>query len=419
MRIQRFILAILGLAFLAGIAAAQEMAITVHAGDFDRIQTPVRVVVDVPATAKSVTLTDGKGNTISAQLTGPGILDEAAAKEGKAGAELHFILPKLEKGKSETFKAVFSSDEPKETFFEWKTVPNDYSVLLYENQPVVRYMRPLLDRSSKEAAQASFRMFHHVYDLATGQRLTKGPGGLHQHHRGLFFSYNHITYDGDKQCNPWAGPGYDDAYEFDAGTILEEAGPVLGRHVVAIEWRANESRAVAKEARQLTVYSVPGGTIIDFATDLKTCGGKVKLDGNAQHAGFQIRAHEEVAGKTAKQTYYLRPDGKGDLGKVRNPDAKEQTDACKNEPWKAMSFVVAGKRYTMLYIDSPSNPKPSRYSERDYGRFGSYFKYELDEGKNLQAKYRVWIQSGEMTLEEAQSKAADVATPVKVECKTL
>lgn len=414
--IHRFILGVLCAISVSGAVAAQEYEITVHAGEVDRIASPVCAVLEAPATAQSATVTDPEGNTLPAQLTVPGILDPDA--EASAW-ELHFVLPKLEKGKSVRLKAVLSPERPAESPFAWKTVPNEYTELLCDGRPVIRYMRPILDRSSKEAAEATFRMYHHVYAPNGTQRLTKGPGGLHQHHRGLFFSYNHITYDGDKQCNPWAGPGYDEAYEFDAGTILEEAGPVLGRHVVAIEWRANESRAVAKESRQLTAYAVPKGTIIDFATEVATAGGKVKLDGNAQHAGFQIRAHEEVTDKTAKETYYLRPDGKGEPGQVKNPDDAEKTDLCKNEPWKGMCVLIGGKRYTMLYIDSPENPKPCWYSERDYGRFGSYFKYELDEGKNLKAKYRVWIQEGEMTLEEAVALAADFAQPVQVESKAM
>ena len=54
-----------------------------------------------------------------------------------------------------------------------------------------------------------------------------------------------------------------------------------------------------------------------------------------------------------------------------------------------MSFVLGENRYSVVYLDRPDNPKPAEYNERVYGRFGSYFKYEIDEGKDLIARYRI------------------------------
>ena len=73
----------------------------------------------------------------------------------------------------------------------------------------------------------------------------------------------------------------------------------------------------------------------------------------------------------------------------------------------AMSFMLKGKRYTVLYLDHPSNPKPARYSERAYGRFGSYFVADVTEDMPLNVKYRVWIQPGEMTGDECAKLSAD------------
>jgi hypothetical protein len=72
-----------------------------------------------------------------------------------------------------------------------------------------------------------------------------------------------------------------------------------------------------------------------------------------------------------------------------------------------MSIVVGGKRYTILYLDHPQNPKPSRYSERDYGRFGSYFVADVSKEKPLDVKYRLWVQAGEMTVEQCEKLRHD------------
>ena len=66
-----------------------------------------------------------------------------------------------------------------------------------------------------------------------------------------------------------------------------------------------------------------------------------------------------------------------------------------------MSFVLDGKRYSVEYIDSPSNPGEKRYSERDYGRFGCYFEYMLTPDHPLLLNHRIWLQEGEMTGDQA------------------
>ena len=76
-----------------------------------------------------------------------------------------------------------------------------------------------------------------------------------------------------------------------------------------------------------------------------------------------------------------------------------------------MSFVVSGKRYTTLRINHPDNPKDSRGSERDYGRFGDYFAFEVTPEKPLKVKYRVWVQEGEMTVEQCEAIAAAFVSP--------
>src|SRR5262249_51272230 len=150
----------------------------------------------------------------------------------------------------------------------------------------------------------------------------------------------------------------------------------------------------AKEERELTVYHVPGGILVEFASRLKSAAGKVHLDGDPQHAGFHFRAADAVARKSAKQTYFLRPDGAGKPGATRNSDPKTKTGPV-NLPWDAMCFVLGGQRYTVASLDRPDTPKEARFSERDYGRFGSYFVYALTD-KPLDLKYRIWLQKGEM-----------------------
>jgi len=83
-------------------------------------------------------------------------------------------------------------------------------------------------------------------------------------------------------------------------------------------------------------------------------------------------------------------------------------------PWDAMSFVLNDKRYTVAYLDRPENPKESRYSERDYGRFGSYFVADATKEKPVEVRYRLWLQDGQMTVAEVAAKSADFVEPPTV-----
>jgi hypothetical protein len=286
----------------------------------------------------------------------------------------------------------------------------------------------------------TFKPFHHVYDPVEGKTLlTSGAyktnkEGLYPHHRGLFFGFNKISY-GDKQtADIWHGT--DNVFSQHDKLLSTEAGEVLGRERSAISWHGKDGKTFATEEREVTTYAVPGltGTLIDWSTVLSTRLDKVRLDGDPQHSGFHfrasmgvadaIKAEQDAAKKENRKpkpadTYYLRPDGKGDPGDTRNWDANPKAAVAKdprtvNLPWNAMSFVVGDKRYTVLRINHPDNPGETRGSERDYGRFGDYFEYDLTPGKPLKLKYRVWVQEGEMTVDQCKAMAAAFVNPPAV-----
>jgi hypothetical protein len=184
--------------------------------------------------------------------------------------------------------------------------------------------------------------------------------------------------------------------------------------VVKVGWHGQEGEVFAEELREITVFRQPvtegnpTGTLIEFAAQLSSMDGEIVLDGDPQHAGVQFRAAAEVADKTNGQTYYIRTDGVGKPGEFRNwPDQKDQI----NFSWKGMSIVVGGQRYTVANLDHPSNPKEARFSERDYGRFGSYFTTTVTPDQPLTVNYRYWIQPGEMTPDQIAVLSAEFINP--------
>jgi hypothetical protein len=289
--------------------------------------------------------------------------------------------------------------------YTWQDTPGKYLELKHGDRPVLRYMYAAFDDTSPETREATFKVFHHLFDPAGTRLVTNGPHGLYPHHRGLFFGFNKISY-GDKKCDIWHGDSAHKfntigAYQEHVKMLVQRGGPDAGTHTALIAWHGPDRGVFAEEERTVTARDTNNGVLVDWSSNLRSkVDVPVKLDGDPQHAGFHFRADDEVDKKSKKETYYLRPDGKGERGETRNWEPKTKKGPV-NMPWDAMSFVLGGKRYTVVYLDHPSNPKESRHSERDYGRMGSYFEYTLTKEIPLKVRYQIWLQEGEMTVAQA------------------
>jgi hypothetical protein len=387
--------------------------VKVTAGAHDRKNVPVHVSLppvalrDKPTT---VILTDPDGKTIPAQLTELGLL---APKE--YWRELHFILPHLKAGESLRLKATLSAELPSRgDAFSWHDHAGDFTELRFGARPVLRYHYRAYDETSKESRDRTYKVFHHLFSpkgdvLVTGG-LSDDPDVHSPHHRGIFFGFNRISYGKGKTADTWhCTSGTHQAHN---RFLAIEAGPVLGRHRVAISWHGQDKQTFANEERELTVYNVPGGELVEFASRLRPIAGPVKLDGDPQHAGVQFRADNEVFAKTSEQTIFVRPDGTGKRGETRNWDPNTRKGPV-NLPWNAMSFVLKSKRYTVAYLDHPKNPKEARFSEREYGRIGSYFEYTVKKDKPLTVNYRFWLREGLMKPEEVAALSTNFIEPVE------
>jgi hypothetical protein len=425
----RLCLLLAALFVLPGTARAvdNEFTITVTAGKTDRTNTPVCVPLSVAkdhANLELVLLKGPDGRQILAQLTAPGLLTESITPtRGEVRRDLHFLLPNLKAGDSLTLTGSWLANQKLAgDAFAWHDTSGEFTELRKRDRPVLRYVYHPFDDSTKEKREETFKVYHHLYDPTGKAIITKGPGGLYTHHRGLFYGFK-ATYEsaaGTKvtadtwHCPPPSGDPKKPSLEAHLKhekILASEGGPVLGRHRVQIGWFGRNKERFAVEERELTVYNLSGGHLVEFVSKLTPVDGTVHLDGDPQHAGFHFRAVNEVD-KNKAQTYFLRPTGKGEMGKESNYDLKHPEDRTMvNLPWNAMSFVTGGKRYTAAYLDRPENPKEARYSERTYGRFGSYFVADCTEKKPLTVAYRVWLQEGETTGDGVKALSADFITP--------
>jgi len=393
-------LPLVSLLFVGGFTASRAPAadhtveLTVAAGKHDRTNTPIKVTLQLPEAWKDA---------------------RTEAEKGHVVRELHFILDDLPAGKSAKLSATLSRETPDPgKSFVWQDNPGKYLQLEYGGKPVLRYIYQAYDDSTQQQRYETYKVFHHLFSPDGERIVTNGPTleepydpkVRYPHHRGIFYGFSKMSYEGVSRVDLWHCQG--DNYQSHEGVLASEAGPVLGRHRVALAWHGKDAETFAKEDRELTVYAVPGGHLVEFASRLRSTVGALKIDGDPQHAGFQFRAHDQVAKTTKGQTYYIRVDGVGKPGQTRNwPGSKDQV----NLPWKGMSFVLDDQRYTIAYLDRPSNPKEARFSERDYGRFGSYFQYELEGDETLDVNYRLFLTAGDMQPEDIEEIHHDFVHP--------
>lgn len=417
--------------------------ITVKAGKHDRVNIPVEANLkpyESGVGKLSAKLTTLDGTLVVSQFD-PGQRRAKPDHEWHDGV-VHFVLTNLKAGEEQTLRLELSetlpfqenrnADGPQLT---WHNTPGVSTELRFgkgkeDDRPVLRYMHLSYDGSTPESHELTKKVFHHVFDPTTGQQLlTKGPGGLYSHHRGVFFGFSKVRYGEGKTADVWHCNNGESQRHFKFQPWPLETGPNLARQRMVLSWHGPDGEIFANETREVAAYNLPGGTLLEFASYIRGTfveDSKLQplhLDGDPQHAGFQFRAAQEVAEKTKEQTYYLRPDGRDKPGATRNWEHKNigqpSNKQSENLPWNAMSFVVGGKRYTALYLDRSYNPKPARYSERDYGRFGSYFEKKLAASIGLRVRYRLWIQEGEMTVEECARLSADFVDPPKVSVRQV
>jgi hypothetical protein len=153
-----------------------------------------------------------------------------------------------------------------------------------------------------------------------------------------------------------------------------------------------------EEARKISVSNgpKPAWLQVDMASTLKPAGAAVTLDGDPEHAGLQFRPANEVD-RTA--TSYLYPKSSADPHKD-----------C-DYPWFGETFSLNGKKFSVVYLNHPDNPKDAPISAyRDYGRFGAFFRAEIPAGKELTIQARLLFFEGDLPEPAVIQKAANAYT---------
>ena len=244
-------------------------------------------------------------------------------------------------------------------------------------KPLVRFMYAYAP-ATKESLHDTYKPFLHVFDPGGDKFITKGPGGLFTHHRGIFIGWNKITFNG-KSYDRWHMSGGEQVVQ---KILRQEAAADKATFTALVHWNDAAKEAFIVEERTFTVRRGLVGTVIDFSSKLSAPRGDVKLDGDPEHAGVHFRTAGEL---DTKKTLYHFP--------AASPYAHKDTDY----PWVGETFTLGGTAYSVVEMSHPKNPAGTRWSAyRDYGRFGAFPVAEIRQGGSFTFSYRFLVAQGEL-----------------------
>ncbi len=269
----------------------------------------------------------------------------------------------------------------------------DHADVLLDGKIVARYMYGF-EKSTKERLTETFKPYLHIFDAEGKAPITKGPGGLFPHHRGIFIGWNKISFNG-KSYDRWHMPDGQIIHQ----KFAESKADATSCTLTAINnWNDAAAKPFLEEQRTMVFRkaAAPGRITVDCTFKITAIAGDVVLDGDPEHAGIHYRPANEL---TTTETLYYYP--------VEKPAPHKDLDY----PWVGMTYTLAGKQYSVVEMSHPANPKGTKWSAyRDYGRFGAFPKAPINKGETLTLKYRFLIVDGEMPAADAVQKVCNEFT---------
>lgn len=277
--------------------------------------------------------------------------------------------------------------------FTLKDAPGDHLDVLEDGKLAARYMYAH-DTSSQQRHEETYKPYLHVFDAAGEKPITKGPGGLFPHHRGIFIGWMKIGFEG-QTFDRWHMKGGDIVHQKFSG---EKTGKDFATFTSRTVWMDADERPLLEEERTFIFHreQPPLRLAIDVASKLYAVRGDVTLDGDPEHAGIQFRP---ASGIVTSETVYVFP--------------REHADAHKDVdyPWVGESYTLDGRRLSVVIVNHPDNPRNTRFSAyRDYGRFGAFPVAKIASGDSKTFRYRFLVADGEMPSAEVIQRQADQFT---------
>lgn len=273
--------------------------------------------------------------------------------------------------------------------------PGAHVTVWRDGAPLITHIIAPPDPENREA---TYKPFTHLHAFDGMGVITKGVGGRFSHHRGLYIGWNK-TETSDRSYDTWHMRNCTQEH-------VGWAEPVaIGENesaesVQTIHWQDNTGAPFIREERRVRVdLSQAPLRIVDFESTLTALNGPIRLRGDLQHAGMQIRMTNELVGNE-DGTLFVLPESAEEL-----PD-----DEVHNAWWACGQFEIGGKHYSVLHMTHPDLETGTPvYSIRRYGRFGAFFEPDLEQDVPRTYRFRIVASDAPLDREACAALYADYA----------
>lgn len=227
------------------------------------------------------------------------------------------------------------------------------------------------------------------------------PGETHDHphHRGLWFTHGAVNGIDFWSQEKGAGRTVHTGYE------RIESGPDYGRMIARTDWLTPDGRKIAEDRRDIRLYPVRNGYLLDFEIAVKAVGRPL-VWGDTKEGMFGLRLADSMR---------VNP-GRGQKGDGHIVNAAGDRDGAtwgKAAAWCDYYGPVDGRIVGVAILDHPSNLRhPTTWHVRDYGLFAANpfglhdfdparkndpkaGEYTTPEGQTTTFRYRVFVHDGD------------------------
>ncbi len=228
---------------------------------------------------------------------------------------------------------------------------------------------------------------HPVY-APDGTVITEDFNKDHPHHRGIFWAWEVVTYDG-KTDDVWTVKGF--RQRFVRWKARESDGPAA-RLTVENGWYDGERKFVKEDVEILAHPVANDRRVLDFTLSFEATDKPVTIvgtpDSRKGYGGFAIRTAPRDGG--AAKTIIRTDEG-----------ISEKDGVMARHPWAEIVGSFQGKKESVRIEDDPSNPgypKNGWLMRHSFAALNVSYPgldpITLQPGKPLVLKYRVILSSG-------------------------
>ncbi len=372
-------------------ASAQTIPVTVSAPNHDYHEVPVSVVLPaakVPAAAPRVPPPPG-ATLCQAEPAGPGLV------------RLTWIVRDLARGQSRAYRLV-PGERTAGAGVELKKLGPNVNFLV-EGKLFTRY----------DTTTGPNKPYFYPVNGPTGKQIVRrwpledAPGETrdHPHHRGMFFTHGQMN-----GADFWL-EGKDASKTVHAGYEALVSGPVFGQMRARTDWITRDNKKIAEDRRDVRVYTLRSGYLMDFEIAVKAVGGPLRW-GDTKEGTFAVRVADSLRPSLGK--------GKAGEGHIVNSAGNKDADAWgKAAAWCDYYGPVDGETVGVAIFDHPQNLRhPTTWHVRNYGLFAvnPFGLHDFDkskgpgagdhttpEGETTTFRYRLFFHRG--TTDEARIPA--------------